>query len=266
MIARRTLAALLFVLPLLGCDGVLDLRPATNDPDAGAAGPGGAGGRGGVPLSGTAGASGGGGILGGVGGRLPGRGGAAGDLCENGLIAYYPLDTDTKDHSGSGHDLVATDVSPVPGFVGGAVAFNGTTSAMQVTGGADFTLSTRTLCAWVKPNGVTGLAQPVFAGGSVGQGDVFALTSSTPATTAAPCMGSTEGQIFVDHGGGCTVAASKIAPSGQWSFVCWLYAGTAVEPLFANGTYDLTQGLNYTYPVSTLTIGSSAIGRRSAAS
>jgi len=274
MSARWTFGAAILAVPLLGCDGVLDLRGAMNDPDAGVGARGAGTGRGGTGggIAGRGGSVGTGRIVGRGGGPAgaPGRGGIGGGppiggsggsigSCANGLVAYYPLDNDVKDHSGLGHDLLATDVAPAPGVAGNGLAFNGTTSALRVAGGADGTLGDRSLCAWVKPDSVAGLAQPVFAGGMPGQGNIFSLTSSTPA--AGSCMGSTEGEIFVEHWGmPCTVGSGRVAPSGQWSFVCYLFTGSTTEPLFVGSTYFLASGSNYPFPLSTLTIGSNGIG------
>jgi hypothetical protein len=213
--------------------------------------------------------------VGGAGGPA-GHGGVAGapgplGCAMNGLIAHYTFDTDTTDSSGNGHDIVATAVTPTTGILGGAYLLDGFSSLMQVTGGTDSLDGDRTLCAWVHPQSVTGFAQPVFVGGEVGNGDFFSLTSSTPSAANTSCMGSTEGEPFLDHGGGCVYyglygPTTRIAANGVWSLVCYVfqlgdgYYSGDVEDFFVNGTSEGISGENYSYPVSTLTIGSSTLG------
>jgi hypothetical protein len=55
----------------------------------------------------------------------------------NGLVAYYPLDGDAKDHSGYGNDGTFVNVVPVAdrfGQPGGAVSLNGTDSYAKLHG------------------------------------------------------------------------------------------------------------------------------------
>src|SRR6185369_2949728 len=129
---------------------------------------------------GAAGLPGGGGASGGMG--LAGSGSDAGatsgsvSRCgTDGLLAYYPFDHDTSDYSGGGQDVVAAGVTATTGVFDGAYSFDGFSSQMHVTGGIDVLLGARTLCAWIKPESVTGPGQPVFAAGDVQQGDLFAL-------------------------------------------------------------------------------------------
>jgi hypothetical protein len=198
-----------------------------------------------------------------------GGAGAAGLLgCTmNGLIAHYTFDTDTTDSSGNGNDIVATSVTPTTGIFGGAYLFQ-FSSLMRVTGGTDSLAGDRTLCAWVNPQSVTGTSQPVFAGGDVSNGDFFSLTSSTPMAANAGCMGSTEGEPIVNHGNTCVDGTGLIAPNGRWSLVCYVsqaeYYGT-YENFFVNGRSVGTYGENFSYPLSTLTIGSQTISGTSTA-
>src|SRR6185503_11328778 len=104
----------------------------------------------------------------------------------------------------------------------GAYSFDGFSSQMHVTGGIDVLLGARTLCAWIKPESVTGPGQPVFAAGDVQQGDLFALTSSTPGAAQASCMGGREGEPFLDHWGTCVHGTGLLARNGEWSFVCYV--------------------------------------------
>jgi hypothetical protein len=277
MVRQRTyVAAAALGLLQLGCDGVLGLRPLTPDPDAGvpaAAGTGGRGGTGGLGNVGTAGRL----EIGGVGGAPPfsgaGGSGAApglGPSCLSGLVAYYPLDSDLLDHSGGGHDLIATDVVLGPGVVGGAAVFNGSSSKLlQVAYPDDVALNPGTLCAWIKPSHVVGLAQPVFATGVRPLGDAYSLTPSPNAASPGPyCAGVTdaqslppEGQPFIDHTGGpCQLATGHTAPSDSWSFVCYSFGGGQTL-LFVNGGSAgvLDPGPTSASPLSSLTIGFSGL-------
>ena len=178
----------------------------------------------------------------------------------SGLVAHYPFDGDTKDSSGGGHDIVATSVTTTTGLFGGAYAFDGSSSQMRVTGSAD-SLGARTLCAWVKPESEAGAAQPVFAGGDVGAGDFFSLTSSTPLAANTSCMGAQEGEPFLDHWNtGCVSGTGLIAHNGVWSLGCYAFDGIGSERFFVNGDSHDEPGENFPYPVSTLSVGSSNLG------
>jgi hypothetical protein len=257
------------VVTTTGCINVGSLKaPTGQGDDAGT-----------VTMSGAAGAP----ETGGAGGAA-GHGGVAGAAGPPGppacallgpLIAHYTFDTDTTDSSGNGHDIVATGVTPTTGILGGAYLLDGSSSLMQVTGGTDSLDGDRTLCAWVHPQSVTGYAQPLFVGGQVGNGDFFSLTSSTPTAANMGCMGSTEGEPFLDHAGGCAYGLygpPLTAANGVWSLVCYVfqlgdgYYYGDVEDFFVNGKSGGTAGENFSYPVSTLTIGSSTLGGTSTGS
>lgn len=179
----------------------------------------------------------------------------------SGLVAHFPFDGDTKDSSGGGHDIAATSVTTTTGMFGGAYAFDGFTSQMRVTGSDDPLLGARTLCAWIKPESVTGAAQPVFAGGDVGTGDFFSLTSSTPSATTTSCMGAQEGEPFLYHWNtGCVSATGLIAHNDVWSLVCYAFDGSGSERFFVNGDSLDEPGENFSYPLSTLSVGSTNLG------
>jgi hypothetical protein len=178
-----------------------------------------------------------------------------------GLVAYFPLDGDTRDRSGQGHDAMADGLTVVPGAFDVGYAFDGTRSSMRLTGSGRLT-GARTLCAWLKPTSTSGLGQPVFVGGVRVQGDFFSVQSSTPNTPGGSCMAAVrEGEPFVDHWGtACFLGGAMVAPNDTWSLVCYAFDGARTQRFFLNGLIEDTQGTNYDYPFSTLTIGSSSIG------
>ena len=174
-------------------------------------------------------------------------------VSKSSLLAYYPLDGDTNDHSGHGFDAVATTELYTGGLLNSALHFDGSTQSLRVTGGAGMLQGPRTLCAWTKSNPTTGAGQPVFWGGSTNQGDFYSLFSSAPGNTS--CTNPLPNTPFVDHGSNCFVAPTQPIVLGQWQLVCYAFDGGAVE-ISVNGVENKTPGTLYDYPLTTLFIGS----------
>jgi hypothetical protein len=177
----------------------------------------------------------------------------------SGLLAYFPFDDDTVDHTGNGHDITASAVSVTSGKFGNAYHFDGVSSTMQL-GGQGMLEGARTLCAWIKPVSVTGAGQPIFAGGSANVGDFFSIQSSTPASSGDCGRAPAEGEPFLDHWGyACILGDSLHVPNGAWSLLCYANDGAGTERFFVNGTVVETMGMNYGFGLSTVTIGSTTL-------
>jgi hypothetical protein len=170
-----------------------------------------------------------------------------------GLLAYFPFDGDTVDHSGHQHDIIASHVAAINGPFRAAYSFNGATSLMQLTGTG--LLGSRTLCAWVKPRLVEQYGNPIFAGGVANQGDFFSIEGNNPSN---PC-GMT-GEPFIDHWGFACYKAGSTIPNDSWSFVCYESDGSGRVRFYRNGTLSEFAGNTYQYDISTLTVGSTKIG------
>ncbi|MEI8259773.1 MAG: LamG-like jellyroll fold domain-containing protein, partial [Deltaproteobacteria bacterium] len=176
----------------------------------------------------------------------------------SGLVAYLPLDGDTTDRSGNGHDGVSASATSVAsGRRGGAYAFNGTNSSVCL-GGSGTVTGDRTWCAWVNYGGRTGSGEPIVRGGPAGAADFLGIAS--PGQTDS--CGGTPGGPFVDHWGtACNRSTTATATSGAWSFVCMAHTtGTNTFHFYANGANSTTTGAVYDYPVSTLCVGANGIG------
>jgi hypothetical protein len=174
--------------------------------------------------------------------------------CElTGLVAYFPFDGDTLDHSPNQHDITASHVAATAGKFGGGYALDGMTSVMQVTGDGSFA-GARTFCAWVQAMDVSDLGNPVFAGGVIGHGDFYTLEAATPSN---PC--GAPGEPFIDHWGTACMKSGMPVTSGQWSFVCFGYDGANVS-FYRDGQSKTMPGLLFDYPIASLTVASTTIG------
>jgi len=192
-------------------------------------------------------------------------GGSSGaSLCTpvSGLLAYYPLDTDTLDHSGNGNDAIGSGIVATPGKVGGAYSFDGATSFLHATGSATLQ-GARTLCAWVRPSPREGLGQPVFSGGQSGTGDFFSIHASSPGPDNCPLVPNTP---FVDHwGNACNATVGTPLTVDAWHFVCYAFDGGASVTFYEDGSAVPASGAEYSYPLDTLYVGSAVIGGTSSA-
>jgi hypothetical protein len=182
----------------------------------------------------------------------------------SGLLAYYPLDGDTLDHSGNGNDAVAKNLTPAPGKIGGAYVFNGVDSSLQATGSSMLN-GARTFCAWVcwdDAGAAQELGEPIFSAGVSGAGpsgtggDFFCISPSSPKSWLPP-----PDVPFIDHGetSGSNGAEIRLSP-GVWSFVCYVYDGAGGVTFYGDGTSVPAGGAEYDYPLATLFIGSQSIG------
>ena len=175
-----------------------------------------------------------------------------------GLVAYLPFDGNTNDASGNNHNATASNVTPVPGKVGGAFQFN-TTSVVRLTGPAPVN-GPRTLCAWVQPQPTSAKGQPVFTGGTTGNADLFDINASSPTPGSCPVQ-PVPNELFVDnYGRGCE-RSGLTAPPGGWSFVCWTWDGNLNVQVYANGSAaGVTPQEGFAnWDVSTLTVGSETV-------
>jgi hypothetical protein len=171
----------------------------------------------------------------------------------NELVAYYPLDSDTLDHSGHGFDATGLNLKSTSGVVGGAMHFDGTSSKLQVTSGSASLTGPRTLCAWSKSMPTTGAGQPLFSGGITNQGDFYAFYSSAPSNTS--CAQPQPNTPYVDHWGSNCLDDTTPIVFGQWWFVCYAFDGFSVV-MSVNATEVKQPGALYDYPLTTLFIGS----------
>ncbi len=176
----------------------------------------------------------------------------------DGLLAYYPLDTDTLDHSGNGNNAVGSGLVPAAGKIGGAYAFDGISSSLHATGSAALS-GARTLCAWVQLSPREGLGQPIFSGGATDKGDFFGVTASTP--TGGTCTFLPADVPFIDHWS--TPCYSEIVTdvnTGTWDLVCYAYDGADAVTFFVDGHGVTTNGAEYDYGLDTLYLGGAVTG------
>jgi hypothetical protein len=173
-----------------------------------------------------------------------------------GLIAYYPLDVDTLDHSGNGNDATGFDLTAIPGKVGGgARAFNGNDSCLSVSGSAKLTGS-RTFCAWLNPSPRAGLGQPVFSAGQPMflTGDFFSISASSP--DGGTCGFVPANVPFIDHTGAPCYEASAISLAADaWHFVCYAHDEAGTVTFYGDGRAVAAVGTEYDYPIASVHLG-----------
>jgi hypothetical protein len=186
------------------------------------------------------------------------EGGVVGPTCATlsraNLLAYYPLDSDTADHSGNGNHATGSNLYSLPGLIDNGVQFDGASSTLQVTSGSAMLAGARTLCMWSQSKPTTGAAQPMFWGGYTNMGDFYSLFSAAPSNTT--CTQTIPSIPFVDHWGtDCFEAPLPPIVFSQWTLICYAYDGAAIV-MSVNGNENKTIGQLYDYPLTTLFIGS----------
>jgi hypothetical protein len=156
---------------------------------------------------------------------------------DSGLIAWYPMDTlsvagVTPDATGNGHDATCTaTLCPVlvPGHLGMAVSFDGSTQFLQVADSPVFhTTGPYTLAVWVNPGRVPEffdniLGKPL----GVASADSWALDIANPGVAE---FFTNDDMSTMDH-----LASPGDLPIGAWSHVAAVWNGTD-KRLFVNGT------------------------------
>jgi hypothetical protein len=170
------------------------------------------------------------------------------------LLAYYPLDQDTHDHSGHGFDAVGTNLAATTGIVGGAMLFDGVGSKLRVASGNAFLSGPRTLCAWNLGKPTNGLGQPLFWGGAPQAGDFYSLFAFAP--NGGTCPNAPPGVPFVDHWGTPCYFAPLPPALPQWNLVCYAFDGAAFTFFSDGAVAPPMPGALYDYPMTSLFIGS----------
>jgi hypothetical protein len=180
------------------------------------------------------------------------------DTVSTDLFAYYTFDGTFSDWTGNGNGATGVNVTSVPGVIGTAYSFNGSStfngssnSSISLSSVAGTMTGARSLCAWVNP-GVDAVAGgiPVFEAGSTGVGDFYALNTENagvcgPANTP-----------YIDHWNvACYEASSSTVPSGSWNYLCWTWDGLSTLTLYVDGQGTPQSGALYNYAYDTLYIG-----------
>ncbi len=195
-----------------------------------------------------------------VGATLDGDGGdgdSEGESCANipGLVAYFPLDSESTDHSGNGHDLQLTNTHYAGGKLGQALSFNGTTSSALV-GGSALALTGRTFCAWIEVAPRMSAGEPLFTGGQGAIGETYGLQASIPSGTNCTAPASS---LFVDPGSGCH-AGSIVAPVAAFTYVCYAHAASGQVTLFVDSAVQNVSIPLTPFDLTSLTLGNNVLG------
>lgn len=159
-----------------------------------------------------------------------------GDAAPNltaGLVAWYPMDSlaagATPDATGSGHTATCAGSSCptlVPGHLGMAVQFDGSTQFLQVSDHPDFHLGAYTFAVWVEPQRV-----PSFFDNVLGK----PLGAASDDSWAIDVLNPGVAELFTanppasDH-----LKSTANLPLNTWSHVATTWDGTT-KRLFING-------------------------------
>lgn len=140
---------------------------------------------------------------------------------EIGLVAFYPMEGNTNDMSGTGNDGIASGaVSYLSGKIGQAANFDGATEYISVSDSPSLALNTFTLAAWVNPTDFAGGNRVVEKGAS----DSYWLDVNP------------EGKAHVGFFDGFyeEILSPSPVPLNSWSQVAGTYDGTILR-LYVNG-------------------------------
>jgi hypothetical protein len=181
----------------------------------------------------------------------------ASSTLNQGLIAYYPFDGDTKDHSGNGNDCtpVGTGVTSVAdrhGNPGGAYQLEGSSSMDCGTGSSLNVSGSLTISAWINadPVSLTGINRNVVSGGSYD----FGITNQTIASFGF-CDETNGPFLYVASQGGGRGVACSTTPlmASSWHQLVGVYeAGQFVNVyLDGNEVQSIAQGIPATITAST---------------
>lgn len=155
------------------------------------------------------------------------------------LLAYYAFDdgsgASVKDCSGHGHDgvIVGTPTWTTTGKHGGALAFNGTNTCVNLGSAADLRLGTFTLTAWANAT--------AYVSGTGLNGQILSKAEGNPnaigwrfATVASPNL--FEAKLAVNGGGPFTLASPGGQATGAWIHVALVLAPNKRGDIYVNTT------------------------------
>ncbi len=136
-----------------------------------------------------------------------------------------------------------------------AFSLDGTNSYVQAASSETATVSgARTLVAWVYPNAITGLGQPILTGGSTyAAGDIFGITG-----TMGTCGAGVQYQLYIDDGGTCYVSNISLAPN-TWSLVVVTFDGANAVFYVNNVASTPVPAQMNAYGLSTYEIGGNTL-------
>ena len=153
---------------------------------------------------------------------------------ETGLIAYWPLDGNTNDVSGNGHNGTGYNLTATTDRFGNpnsAYHFDGSTSYISVPDATDLRLNGTdfTMNAWVNLDSGIGNVLTKRLAGTADAGWAWSFHSGASGT----------GLIFFGPGGGSTNAAGyQTINTGQWYMMTSVYTASAGQlDIYLNGVY-----------------------------
>lgn len=170
----------------------------------------------------------------------------------NGLVAWYPFDVftgaSTPDATGNGHDADCDSGCPpsVPGIVGGAASFSGSTNPLRVPASPAFdTVGPLTVAMWIAPEMTTG-------GGCFVNKQLGTSSDNSWQACIAPNLTVF---YFTDHPAGADSQYSTTSlTAGTWSHIAISWDGTT-KSLFIDGVRDKTGDAELAFDNNGITIG-----------
>jgi len=167
------------------------------------------------------------------------------DNVANGLIAYWPLDSNARDYSGYNNNGSAFNVISVADRFGNpnhAFYFNGFNSYIKVPDNASLRLSNTdfTLNAWVRIDTLnTSYGSNILSKHTSGVNDGWSWSITGYASNPA-------GVVFFGPGGGSANAfGTHVLTTGQWCMVTSVYSASSQQlSIYVNGVLDnVTSGV-----------------------
>ncbi len=150
-----------------------------------------------------------------------------GEIPAGNLIAYWPLDSDTDDHSGNAHHGTPLDLTAATGVVGGCFEFDGDSSKITVPDAPELDLTTpHTIMLWFLADSVP----PVYA--------YDLITKNTHGISSGWMVGYRDSTLLRwDWYPLNNLYSSSASSAGTWHHLAFTYDGT-VREIYVDGTLD----------------------------
>jgi hypothetical protein len=163
----------------------------------------------------------------------------------SGLVGWWPGEGNADDEVGGNNGIIGGNLTFVPGEVGQAFNFDGTTSAITVPASSSLTVHSLTIEAWVAPYDISHPRPIVEYAGRTGPGYVqlwYGITAAPGGAVGAP--GALYGLLRDPGGAALQVGSSAgLLASNQWSHVALTFDYTArIARLYVNGVNVASNG------------------------
>ncbi|GEM_PF-7006979 len=157
----------------------------------------------------------------------PGTWGAVSIIPKIGLIAFWPAEGDANDATDGNHGALKNGTTFAPGNTGQAFSFDGIDDFVEIPAAPNLNIgASLTIGAWVNPNTLKDYAGVVSK-------NIVGLGSQYTFLTVVHGDGSI-GMYSPAAGTGWKFSSPGVVPAGIWSYVTWVWDGSAVT-FYVNG-------------------------------